>query len=384
MPRVRKSFVGAAITTVFLIGAESLCAAPARANLGPQLEPIRAKAKLPALAAAVVRGDHIVAAGAVGLRKVGAPDAVTLDDQFHLGSCTKSMTATLAAMLVEKGRLSWRSTIGESFPEWAGIMHPDYRAATLEQLLSHHAGTPGDLLKTPIWQHAWQHAGEAPTDQRTFLVKEVLSQSPEAPPGSRYIYSNAGFAIAGTMIERREQKPWEELMRARLFDPLGMRSAGFGAAGRGNANGSRITQPWGHRLTTNGIVSIRPGLGADNPAAIGPAGTVHCSVLDFASYARFHLQGARGKGRLLRPETFARLHTPIGDDHYALGWFVAPRSWAKGRTFSHTGSNTMNTAVVWIAPEVDFAVVIVTNLGGGIAEKACDDVASLLVQQFLP
>src|SRR4051812_24042844 len=77
------------------------------------LEPIRAKSNLPALAAAVVRSNVIIAAGAVGVRKFGAPEKVTLEDKFHIGSCTKSMTATLAAMLVSEGKISWTTTIGE-------------------------------------------------------------------------------------------------------------------------------------------------------------------------------------------------------------------------------------------------------------------------------
>ena len=81
--------------------------------LDAELEPVRAKHGLPALAAAVVKDGAIVTAGAVGVRVHGTDIKVTIDDRFHLGSDTKAMTATLAAMLVEEGKLRWDSTIGE-------------------------------------------------------------------------------------------------------------------------------------------------------------------------------------------------------------------------------------------------------------------------------
>ena len=83
-------------------------------DLGEILEPIREKHDLPALAAAVVRGEKTVAVGAVGVRKFRVKKPVTSDDAFHIGSCTKSMTATLIAMLVEDGKLSWEKTVAEA------------------------------------------------------------------------------------------------------------------------------------------------------------------------------------------------------------------------------------------------------------------------------
>src|SRR5688572_6374486 len=107
-----------------------------RTNVAEMLETIRLKHNLPALAAAVVVDGKVVATNAVGLRRHGAAIRVTSEDKFHIGSVTKSMTATVAAMLVEKGTISWTTTIGQSFPEFAKDIHPDYLGVTLEQLLA--------------------------------------------------------------------------------------------------------------------------------------------------------------------------------------------------------------------------------------------------------
>jgi CubicO group peptidase (beta-lactamase class C family) len=209
------------------------------------------------------------------------------------------------------------------------------------------------------------------------LVQGVLSQVPGA--AGAYVYSNAGFAMVGAMAERRTDTAWEELMQQRLFAPLGITTAGFGAPGDADA----VDQPRGHHA--GGRVQ-EPGRGADNPAAIGPAGTVHLSLADWAKFVALHAD-ASGCA-LLAPETMAKLHTP-GDgpgEKYAMGWIVAYRPWAKGGedgeglTLTHGGSNTMWFVVVWIAPERNLAFLAATNKGGNDAVRACDEVIGALIR----
>ncbi|MFO0846737.1 MAG: serine hydrolase domain-containing protein, partial [Gemmataceae bacterium] len=88
-------------------------------DLGDLLASLRRRYKLPALAAAAVRGGRVVALGAAGVRRAGHPEPVLAGDCFHLGSCTKAMTATLCALLIEQGKLRWGSTIAEVFPDVA-------------------------------------------------------------------------------------------------------------------------------------------------------------------------------------------------------------------------------------------------------------------------
>ncbi len=341
------------------------------------LEDIRFKYKLPALAGAAVRDGEIVALGAVGSRKQGDPTRVEKDDRFHIGSLTKSMTATVAAMLVEDGVLSWTTTIEEVFPDFADSIHPDYRNATLEQLLAHRAGAPANPPAS-LWRAAWRAQG-TPTEQRMQFVRGLLERKPEAYPGEEYIYSNQGYAIAGTMLEVAGGLGWEELMCTRLFQPLGMTTAGFGPP----ASPGNIDQPWGHRnQPLAGNSPVPPGPQADNPAAIGPAGTVHGSVEDLTRYAIFHLNAANGKTDLLHPESVAKLHTPVEGQDYSLGWIVTERSWAGGRALTHAGSNTMFYALIWLAPERDLALIAATNSGASNAFSACDETVVNLLRSL--
>ncbi|MBI3879271.1 MAG: beta-lactamase family protein [Verrucomicrobia bacterium] len=357
-------------------------AAPAPASLDSLLEPIRAEKKLPALAAAVVRGGETVAIGAVGFRKDGGTDKVTVLDKWHIGSCTKSMTASLTAMLVEEGKFRWDTTLAEAFPELAAKMKPEWRPVTFEQLLLHTGGAPPNLDADGLWGRLCQRADKPPLEQRAYAVSELLTKhKPIAKPGAKYEYSNAGFMLVGHAIETKLGKPWEEIMRERLFKPLGMDSAGFGPA----ASVGKVDQPWGHtKKLLGGLKSVPPGVQADNPAAIGPAGIVHCSIGDLAKYVAWHTRGERGGDRLLKAESFKKLHTLVSKEgEYALGWVVLKRGWGGGEVLMHNGSNTMNYTVLWLAPKRDFAVVVCTNFGGAGAAEAADQVVGELIQKFL-
>src|SRR5262249_44999102 len=177
-----------------------------------------------------LHGREVVARGVAGVRKAGDATAVTIDDRWHIGSCTKSMTATMIGTLVEEGKLTWGTTLGEVFGDLEGKMDPAWKDVTLEQLLTHRAGVPSDLSKDGLWGRLWKREG-TPREQRMQLVGGVLKNPPVHKPGTDFLYANAGFAIAGAMAEKVTGLAWEDLMRQRLFAPLGMGSADYGAPG---------------------------------------------------------------------------------------------------------------------------------------------------------
>ena len=341
-------------------------------DVSPLLTPIIQAHDLPGIAAAVVRNGEAVALGVAGVRTRGKPDKVQPNDRFHIGSDTKAFTAMLCGILVDEGKLKWTQTLAETFPELKRSMHPDYHKVTLEQLLTNRAGAPGDLVKDPIWGKLWQHKG-TPTSARRLLLADVTSKAPEAAPGEKYIYSNAGFSIAGHMAEKATGKSWEDLTREKIFRPLTMTTAGFGAPG----TRARNDQPRGHKPDGS---PVEPGPGADNPVAIGPAGIIHCSIEDWSRFIAANLPGAKKK--LVKPETLEKLHTPPpGNPKYAMGWSIADNQpWAAGPALTHAGSNTMWYAVAWLAPNKDFAVLVATNQAN---PKACNDaVLSLIAAHF--
>jgi CubicO group peptidase (beta-lactamase class C family) len=328
------------------------------------LEKIRTKHDVPGLVGAVFRGDRLVTIGASGVRKAGAPEPITVDDQVHLGSNTKSMTATRIALLVDEGKLSWSTTVGDVFPDLKATLHPDFQKVTLDHLLTHRAGLPHDGAYALL-------QGDSVSEKRLSLIRGLMKSAPASKPGTKMDYSNAGYIIAGAIAERVTGQSWEDLMREGLFKPLGMTSAGFGPPG---APG-KVDQPWGHR--TLGPLHI-PSQG-DNPPVIGPAGRVHASLADWGKYAAFHLHGRAPGGLRLKPETLLHLHTPPSGGDYACGWVVRPLPWDPGtKAIWHNGSNTMWYAEMWVDPAHDAVVLVATNQLGAAGPRACDQAAEEL------
>jgi CubicO group peptidase (beta-lactamase class C family) len=373
------------LVPALLLGAVLCSPAAAQAqDVSESLHEVREKHGLPALAGVAIQGDRIVASGVDGVRRRGGEARVTLDDRFHLGSCTKAMTATMIATLVEEEKLAWSTAIGDVFGDLGEGMRPAWKAVTVEQLLTHRSGAPGDV-DPKLWARLWARDG-TPVEQRVELVRGTLASEPASAPGTKFAYSNTGYAIAGAMAEKVTGKAWEELMRERLFAPLGMESAGFGAPG----TAGELDQPLGHSAKGT---PVELGPEDDNPPAIGPAGTVHATLADWAKFIAAHLEGDRaasGKApeesaKLLKPETYLKLHAPGQGEgtEYAMGWGIADRPWGGGRVLTHSGSNTMWYCTVWMAPEKDFAVLVATNQGGAKASAGADEACGVMIQAVL-
>jgi CubicO group peptidase (beta-lactamase class C family) len=378
-----------------LVAAVLFCAvgsASAQTSLDALLVPFLARYELPAVAAAIVKGGKVVAVGAVGTRKAGAKIPVTVNDRFHLGSDTKAMTALLAAMFVEEGKIRWNSTVSEVFPEFSTKIDPGLRRVTLEQLLSHTSGIPsdntvfGDLLAKSMLQ-------DGNLDElRYWLVQQWIVQPLESEPGTKFAYANMNYVIVGAIIERVAGKTWDELITERVFAPLGLRSAGLGS----QATLGKIDAPLGHVVIDGRTKPFLAGPNGDNPPIIGPAGIAHMSVLDFARWAGWNAgEGKRGP-KLVQPETLKKLHTPVISmpdkkdaapgtpprGKYALGWGQLPVEWAPEPLIYHGGSNEKNLAHIWLEPKRDFAMVLVANIGGSKANEALNALAPELYARF--
>jgi D-alanyl-D-alanine carboxypeptidase len=339
-------------------------------DLTPDLQPIATQYQLPALAALAADDVSILGEGVTGVRKIGDPTLATLGDTWHLGSDTKAMTATLIARFVEAGTLSWDMRLADAFP---GVtIDPGYQNVTLAMLLAHVGGAPADLPADVAAQMSGAGTSQA---LRLAAVSAMLSRPPGATVGT-FTYSNAGYMMAGAALERATGMAWEDLMRDRLFAPLSMTTCGFGP----NATANTVDEPWGHTLVGGMLVAMN----VDNPPALGPAGTVHCSLADWLAFLREHLGGALGHSTVLglSATTWATLHTPWPGSDYALGWGVQSRSWAGGVTFAHVGSNTLNVADVWIAPAIDRIFIATSNRGDDAAITAADAAIGDLVSRF--
>ncbi len=372
------------------------------------------------MAAVVLRGDCIVAQGVAGVRKKGASSprpggfpspppasfpswdvrsancdpsdgegvACTLEDRFHIGSCGKAMTATLAAVLVEEGRLSWTDTVGRIFRGAIQDIHPAWEKITLPQLLAHCAGLR--CMADRALRARVVSSQESLPQQRLEIARHTLGRPPDRPPRTKFSllsYSNLGYVVAAAALEHITGRAWEELMRERLFQPLGITTGGFGQPG----TGGKTDQPWGHAMIT-GRPFDPENTAADWPGFYRPAGLIHMTVADWAKFVGIHLRGdpanPHRQATLLKPETFAELHSNATAGTYSAGWFttaswvVGGRAGDMGRCLWHAGSDGKWISGVLVAPEIDFAVLIACNQAAVITVWKARQAAKALIRRF--
>ncbi|HEV7351815.1 MAG TPA: serine hydrolase domain-containing protein [Brevundimonas sp.] len=352
---------------LFAAAAPGLAWARVRQETGLDLPAVLAASGAPAVGGVWLQGE-IVWQGVAGRRAAENEATVTPADPWHLGSNTKAMTAALVARYVEQGRLGWEARLGELLPEIA--MDAAWRQTPLTALLAHEGG----LLDTDLIGPAWLASARADTRplaaQRAAFAAEALVRPPTGTPGA-FAYGNANYIVAGAALEALTGQSWEAQMQAELFAPLGMACAGFGPPA-GDA-------PRGHQDAAGQLLSMAPEApGADNPAALGPAGTVHAPLAD---YARF-LAVFTGAGDWLTAASVTRLTTPSGPaSSYALGWGVTPQPWAAGPVLVHEGSNTRWHAIALVDRDGGRAMATVSN-GGPRGRAACVGLAQAMLRTY--
>lgn len=358
-------------------------------SLQEWLDAKRIELRLPAMGAVVLSHQHIRALAVSGVRYLGGNDRVQREDAWHLGSIGKSITATMIARLVEKGAIAWNSRVMDIFPNLVPATAPAAKI-TLSQLLSHTSGLTENMDDADFAKYA---AGEgvkygSTRRQRLLIAKKYLNAPLLNKPGQKFLYSNLGYLIAAAMAEKAANQSWEHLVRQEVFIPLDLRSAGMGAPGYGlTPDGGPGDQPQGHMSGPNSDELKAVG-NFDNPAVMGPAGTIHMNLDDLAKYVGAHLQGALGLNNILKAKTYAILHTPkpgtrlwlFGKNGYGYGWAFKEGLWGgDGPIIWHNGSNGAWYGVVQIRPKTDTGLILITNAG---SDRVMRDIDATIGELF--
>jgi CubicO group peptidase (beta-lactamase class C family) len=317
-------------------------------DLGDLLEAIRKEHKLPGLAAAVARGDQIVAEGVAGVRQIGKADKITLENRFLIASCTKRMTAAMLGRVIDAGKLSFDSTLAKSLPDIK--MREDYASVTLAQLLTFTGGIqPYTRIGPRLTPILFELKGPV-AEQREQFVKHVLQEAPVVKPGTERTYSNASYVVASFLAEQRTGRTWEALMQEEVFKLLGLKSAGFGRPW----SKEHPDEPRAHLKRETGY-ELGPEEGPGGPGLVmAGAGGVHCSIRDLVQFASYELTAAQGKNRLLKPATAKR-------------WQELERKEVEGWSFFGGTPGVTAGCIIW--PSKDLAVAVAVN--GGSASDAC-------------
>ena len=316
-------------------------------DLSQFLNPAIGQDAAPGMIAAIIDEEGVRAIGAAGVRRQGSPETITIDDLVHIGSDTKAMTSTMLATLVKDGTFTngWNTTIAEVFPELVGSIHQDYHSVRLSQLVRMRGGIASNAADWRVYSNNSDVVG-----RRYGILTDNLASAPAGAVGD-HLYSNLSYMVAGAMAERLTGKSWETLMQERLFTPLGITTAGFGPPGTPGG----VDQPWGHKPDGSGGWVPNQ---YDNDPAIGPAGTVHISIEDWAKF--ISLWFTNKEPAILDRSTLNELRT-TESGNYAAGWYVLQHNWAGGTTLYHGGSAGQWQVLLWISPKRGLAYVAVAN-----------------------
>lgn len=330
-------------------------------------------------AAIVMHKGEIIAKSQNGFRQKDTNNLVDPSDKWHIGSITKSMTATMLGRLDDKGLIDLDAKLGDIATDLEIELDAAWQEVKLIDLLTHTSGAPanfglGTLLNRDFTDQT------ALNNARWQSVKDIFAAPPEFVPGTQFQYSNVGYTIAGALAAKITDVSYEELMRTELFNPLGLSSAGFGAPKGDN--------PWGHGkkflLFLNAISPDEKD--ADNTPIMAPAGTVHMTMEDLATFGEMHAALYRGNSDFLSAKTAQKLHTPapitVDQQPYAAGLAIIDiPSQTPAKALFHNGSNTMWYALLLILPEEQITIAMATNIGTiEKSEKAFFNLAVKIVE----
>lgn len=314
------------------------------------------------LGVAVVMDGELIMAEGFGQADAARELEVTSDTVFRIGSVTKLFTAIAVMQLVEAGLID----LDRPYTDYVADLTMRTRdgtpvAFTVRDLLSHHAGVPGDwfndwtsgLPDEPGWETRYRQ-----------VVQEPIRTTME--PRTVFSYSNIGYSLLGVLIERVSGMDYSDYLQDAVLRPLGMDSASFYTDGRGAADpdaAARLARPYAARgFNGRELDQIRD----------VPAGSLQASIRDLG---RFTAALSRGYPAILNPETLTLMGSPQNTDvdldadlRIGLGfWLVDPINAGDIRFMSHGGAIPPYYAFASVAPDEGLGLMVVTNSDDGAA-----------------
>jgi len=330
--------------------------------------------KVPGLAVAVVRNGEVVLLEGYGVRDAASQAPVTPDTLFAIGSSTKAFTATSLALLVDDGKLAWDTPVRTYLPSFKLKDPMASERMTPRDLVTHRSGLPRHDL---VWY-------AAPLTRQD-LVSRLEFLEPSVDFRSRWQYQNLMFMTAGYLAGEVAGTSWEDLVRARIFAPLGMKGSNFSV--EDSKKSPDFAKPYQEKDEKVIDIPFR------NIDAMGPAGSINSSARDMARWLMLQLGGGKvGETQVLTGPALVELHKPqmvVGESgqdpeitgtSYAMGWFV--ESYRGHVRVQHGGAIDGFIAMVSFLPRDGIGVVALANLGGTglpevVARQAIDRLLGL-------
>ncbi len=332
-------------------------------DLNKMVNKARVKYELPALSIVTMNADSIINFEIQGVRVHKTNNLVTRQDFFHIGSCSKSILAVIAAKLVEEEKIDWNTKFFDLYPELKNEAQKGYYNITLTDLFLCKAG----LKPFTSADEPFPKFDSTITNLRYEFARWLVQQSPVSGPAEdgkfAHLYSNASYTMASLMLEKATAISYEELVKKYINEGMKIKTI----IGFPNKQGQN--QPWGHTIKKGKIEVFPPDHEYQIPHLLVPAGNLSLTPQEFSEYIRLNLAGLRGGDNYLSADSYQKIHFhQVG---FSIGVF-------NGKMFQRTFSGMDGSAGTFfcraiIIPEDNFAFVLMTNSGSGSGRmKAID------------
>jgi CubicO group peptidase (beta-lactamase class C family) len=314
---------------------------------------------VPGMGIAIVKDGKVVLAKGYGLRNVKANLPVTADTVFAIGSSTKAFTTMAMGMLVDEGKLEWDTPVTKYLPTFALRDEEAGERMTARDLVTHRSGLPRHDL---MWYNAKLTRPE--------LVERLPYLEPNKDFRETFQYQNLMYLTAGHLTAQIAGIPWEDVLRTKILEPLGMTSSNFSVAGMQKMRDYAL--PYSRREKQTIDIPFR------DIDTIGPAGSINSSVNDMTKWLQLHLGGGTIEGRrIIAARQISEMHRPqmviqsfpglfedreIQQPAYGLGWFI--ESYRGKKRVHHGGNIDGFSAMVSLMPDDGMGIVVLSNLNG--------------------
>ena len=350
--RRRATYLAVAVVTG-LGASNGYAQAPSNTRFDALVALTEAKMKefsVPGVALGIIDGSSLTTRG-LGVTTVEDSIPVNAHTVFPIASISKTFAATAMMRLVEQGKVDLRAPVRTYIPTFRVRDSTVSRDVTVWHLLTHMGGWEGQV--------GGPERGTATLEN--FVATTLPDLMQVAPPGKAWSYNNAGFSIAGRVIEVVTGKSINAAMRELVFQPLGLEHAGTTA---GDFIVNRFAA--GHTSRDGKTTLQRP----FTPSSSVTAGGVGLCITDILTYARFHLgDGTAANGeRVLNAKSLELMRIPQAhkqgtDDDIGLAWHI--RRVGPVHTYAHGGTLGGHILLLELVPERNFAIAILTNANTG-------------------